>query len=664
MELQLKANDLHTEEQVLKFEKIATLIGENGSGKSKILYSIYEDCTGSNDFPCPIVIGFSSGLNERFSHLNRRLKKNFNSDEIHTASYFYDKSWAKLIIFLASCLETGHTKSFLIKHNYFEDLNKEVTLNFKFRVKKTYIDKAKAAELQELKGTVSAFLQNPFHKKLSVFIEEILEMEDYDFSYPIKPVEIQLDSSILNSPIERMDFHESSKSVELAAQDIDFLSEIMDILVDESAHDKKQKLGEVIQQLMDYMSPKIKKEILNKFKSNLSEDTSELESMLIKIAENEKAKAAQKQEKIKAISDQRIAGILFFTEAALEDAFVLKKSMDLRFGDLTLEELSDGEYQLLFIYSLIDLFDSENTLFLFDEADSHLHYKNVEKLWALLHGIKGHAITTTHLLDSISAKENRIEHLKVVEKGRINDDNKIKQLINRLSVLSRAKSVEFEVCGKLPNIALLDDYNDWVIFIKLAARKGLDVTLLSQVHAIGKPSSRNDDNEQIGKAKVDWTQSLSKTETNIETTNVFLVCDRDNSNPRWHENGVLLLGAPREEANRIRWPGNRRVQTHLLAWRRREIENYLLSYSALTHFGILNAINSDKLAQGFHLRDGDPGDNDGIRMLDVKHVVNPLIENQGFGKDLTKIEFYINQMKPKEISEDITNMYNFIIGKL
>ena len=237
-------------------------------------------------------------------------------------------------------------------------------------------------------------------------------------------------------------------------------------------------------------------------------------------------------------------------------------------------------------------------------------------------------------------------------------------MINRLSVLSRAKSVEFEVCGKLPNIALLDDYNDWIIFTKLAARKGLDVSLLAHVHAIGKPSSRNDDNEQIGKAKIDWTQSLSKVETEFETLNVFLVCDRDNSNPRWHENGVLLLGAPKEEVSRIRWPRNRRIQTYLLAWRRREIENYLLFYSALTHFGIIGAINNNQLGQGLHLRDGDPGDNDGIRMLDVKHVVNPLIETQDVGKDLTKIEFYINQMKPAEISEDITNMYNFIIGKL
>ncbi len=223
--------------------------------------------------------------------------------------------------------------------------------------------------------------------------------------------------------------------------------------------------------------------------------------------------------------------VSFFTQAADNDYFIDKKGYKLVFnGGIELDQLSDGEYQLLFLYALIDLFDAPSTLFLLDEADSHLHYKNVEKLWSLLHSIQGYAITTTHLLDSISARENRIEHLKVVENGRINEDNKIKQLINRLSVLSRAKSVEYEVCCKLPNIALLDDYNDWIIFTKLAARKGLDVSRLEQVHALGKPSSRNDDNERIGKAKIDWTQSLSKAETDFETLNVFLICDRDNSN--------------------------------------------------------------------------------------------------------------------------------------
>lgn len=600
MELNLAPNPLHPQAQTLRIDKIATLIGENGSGKSSILQSVFEQRLAGKDHENLKVVCFSSGQNENYSakfstYLNRERKAGRG---LSLECFYYDKSWSKLLIFLATTIKRkGKVRAFLAERNYVveneinegSDREKDdlsTTLKCTFKVDKNYIARVQDALSREERGEADTLRATPYFRSLESFITNLIS-RSYEFEEPLRKQTINITANGL------------------------------------------------IQVSFDY--PR-------------QVQTGDDEAG----APNAQAQATS--------WDPEVA---FFTQAADNNYFIDKSRCKLVFnGNIELDQLSDGEYQLLFLYALIDLFDSDSTLFLFDEADSHLHYKNVEKLWALLHDIKGHAITTTHLLDSISAKENRIEHLKVVEKGRISEDNKVKQLINRLSVLSRAKSVEFEVCGKLPNIALLDDYNDWVIFTKLAARKGLDVSLLAHVHAIGKPSSRNDDNEQIGKAKIDWTQSLSKAETEFETQNVFLVCDRDNSNPRWHENGVLLLGDPREEVSRIRWPGNKRIQTFLLAWRRREIENYLLSYSALTHFGAIGAINNNQLGQDLHLRDGDPGDNDGIRMLDAKQVVNPLIETQGVGKDLTKIEFYVNQMKPAEISEDITNMYNFIIGKL
>jgi ABC-type multidrug transport system ATPase subunit len=602
MELNLAPNPLHQHLQTLTIDKVAALIGENGSGKSSILQSVFEQRLTGRDHRHLKIVCFSSGQNENYSEKfsaylskERKAGRGLNLD-----CFYYDKSWSKLLIFLATVIKRkGKVRSFLVEHDYVlestveegsEREKDDLSTVFKcpFKVDKKFVDRVQDALRQEESGETNTLRASPYFRSLESFIANLVS-SDFEFEESLRKQTIELNAN------------------KLVQVSFDYPRQIQ-------AGDDEAQAGEANAQ---------------------------------------------------AMSTSWDPEVAFFTQAADNNYFIDKPRCQLVFNNnIELDQLSDGEYQLLFLYALIDLFDSDNTLFLFDEADSHLHYKNVEKLWAILHSIKGHAITTTHLLDSISARENRIEHLKVVEKGKINEDNKIKQLINRLSVLSRAKSVEFEVCGKLPNIALLDDYNDWIIFIKLAARKGLDVALLAQVHAIGKPSSRNDDNEQIGKAKINWTQSLSKAETDFETTNVFLVCDRDNSNPSWHENGVLLLGAPRDEVSRIRWPGNRRVQTYILAWRRREIENYLLSYSALRHFGVLDAINNDQLAQGFHLNDGDPGDNDGIRMLDVKHVVNPLIETQCVGKDPTKIEFYINQMKPEEISEDITNMYNFIIGKL
>ena len=595
MELNLTPNPLHRQVQTLRIDKVATLIGENGSGKSSILQSVFEQRLAGRDHEQLKVVCFSSGQNENYSEkFSTYLKRERQSGRgLSLDCFYFDKSWSKLLIFLATAIKrNGKVRSFLVERSYVteSELDKDdlsTTFKCSFKIDKNYIDRVQDALKREERGETDTLRATPYFRSLESFVTNLIS-RGYEFDEPLR-----------------------KRIINITANGLIQVS--FDNQRDVQVGDDEAEAGDPDAQAM-------------------------------------------------AISwDPEVA---FFTQAADNNYFIDKLGCKLVFkNDIELDRLSDGEYQLLFLYALIDLFDSDNTLFLFDEADSHLHYKNVEKLWALLHSIKGHAITTTHLLDSISAKENRIEHLKVVEHGRINEDNKIKQLISRLSVLSRAKSVEFEVCGKLPNIALLDDYNDWIIFTKLAARKGLDISRLAPVHAIGKPSSRKDDNEQIGRAKIDWTQSLSKTEAEFATQNVFLLCDRDNSNPQWHENGVLLLGAPKDEVNRIRWPRNG-VHTYLLAWRRREIENYLLSYSALTHFGVIDAINNDLLAQGFHLRDGNPGDNDGIMMLDVKHIVNPLIQTQGVGKDLNKIEFYINQMKPEEISEDITNMFNFIIGKL
>ncbi|HDI6380973.1 TPA: ATP-binding protein, partial [Escherichia coli] len=85
--------------------------------------------------------------------------------------------------------------------------------------------------------------------------------------------------------------------------------------------------------------------------------------------------------------------ITFFTQAADNDYFIIKPSLQLEFkNNIELNDISDGEYQVLFLYSLLDIFDSPNTLFLLDEIDSHLHYKNIELLWHRLHSINGYAI--------------------------------------------------------------------------------------------------------------------------------------------------------------------------------------------------------------------------------------------------------------------------------
>ena len=588
MKLTLAPNPLHDQSQTLYIDKVATLIGENGSGKSTILHSIFSERLNSSGVSKLRTVCFSSGQNESFSknfneHV-RRIRRRGKSMAL--SSFYYDKTWSKLLVFLATTLiRDGKTRAFLLEKGYAEesqDINKDdisSKLSFSFRIDKRYAQRVQAALKKEEVGEKGTLRQTPFYRSLESFVEGLID-RNYLFEDKLPTREVELSSyELLSIKFARIDPDED-------IDEVDF-----------------------------------------------GDDPS----------------------------------ISFLTQA-VNGNFINKRSFKLRLlGNIELDDLSDGEYQLLFLYALIDLFDGPQTLFLFDEADSHLHYKNVEKLWSLLHSIQGKAITTTHLLDSISAKENSIEHLKVVEHGRINEDNKIKQLINRLSVLSRAKSVEFEVCGKLPNIALLDDYNDWIIFTKLASRAGLDVNRLATVHAMKKSSSYATVNETFGKSKIDWLHGLSKIESPLVTTQIFLICDRDEAALDWNTaNGVQVNGKVyRELLNAVQWPGGARVLPYLLAWKRREIKNYLLSYSALQHYRVLGQVNNAELLRApCYLQQGNPGDNDDIRRLNAKSVIDPLINTDGVGLDTERLQAYIDLIPKEEISEDITNMYNFIIGKL
>lgn len=605
MELTLAPNPLYDQPQTLNINKVATLIGENGSGKSSILQSVFEERLNKRAHHHLNVVCFSSGQNENYSEkFGVYLKRERQAGRgLGLECLYFDKPWSKLLIFLATATKrSGKVRSFLRERGYvtestFEGDDQTTYLKCAFKIDKNYVNRIQDALRREENGEVDTLRNTPYFRSLDSFISSFLS-NDYGFEQPLR-----------------------KRTIEIPA------SRLIDVSFD---YPRQAQAGE----------------------------------------EGIEAGEANAQAKNTAFDPE----VSFFTQAADNDYFIDKQGYKLIFKDgIELNQLSDGEYQLLFLYALIDLFDTPNTLFLFDEADSHLHYKNVEKLWSLLHSIQGHAITTTHLLDSISAKENLIEHLKVVEQGRINEDNKIKQLISRLSVLSRAKSVEFEVCGKLPSIAILDDENDWKIFVKLAERKGHDVTRIESVSPLKKPSSYTCDEDTLGEVKVNWVKALGSSESQIFTRKIFLICDRDEANPNWKPNGVQLAGRTYGElVSSIKWAEGYRVDTFLLAWKRREVKHYLLSFTALLHYNQIDTVNNDRLAAGFHLRSNDAGDNDGIRKLPsdiVKAATHSLINNLTGAEDekglcMEKLQAYIDLIPPDEISEDISNMYNFIIGKL
>ncbi len=590
--LPLPGNVLYTTSQTLEFDKIATFIGRNGSGKSTILKSIFDEKLKSTMYQDYKVVCFSSGQNESYStdfskYLNiERSKRN----ALNLDCFYYDKLWSMLLIFLATTgKHDGLVRRFLKQNNYvieneFEE-DESTKLSFKVKVDPSYTNLVKQAIEDEAAGTSDVITHKAYHRTLHNFIDSLV-IADYDFSTPIEQKKIQLNQTALSSVSFEADEHASFDSK-----------------------------------------------------------------------------------------------VMFFTQAADNDYFILKDSFDLTFKKedktLHLQDLSDGEYQLLFLYSLIDLFDSENTLFLLDEADSHLHYKNIEKLWNIYNGAQGSIITTTHLLDSIT--KSGIERLKVIEDGQLKPGKNLIHLTARLKDLSEINNVKFQALSLFENIVLIDDENDWEQFKLLAINKLASSAAerlaverkLNNFIAIKCHSGYEGKNSEIfaGK-KLLWLKNFTEYLGGHphKTKNIFLICDRDElplTNLGTNKCDLLLQG---ESVNKI----TQSLTSHLLSWKRREIKHYLLSYTALID-------NIDEIEAELDLGDrskllvGSSGDyktngeyNDKLGSLksgSIKNIVDPYINVDGQGFCIEKAQTYVNTIPKEEISEDIVNMYNYLVGE-
>ncbi|WP_188007289.1 AAA family ATPase [Photobacterium damselae] len=594
--LPLPPNVLHDQPQELKFDKIATFIGGNGSGKSTILKSIFDAKLKGSLYEEFKVVCFSSGQNEsyseRFAHyLNteRKDKRALNLD-----CFYYDKSLAKLLIFLSTTgNQNGLVRKFLryngyvIESEFEEDDSTKIT--FDIKVDKAYVSLVEQAQKEEAQGNSDVMTNKAYHLTLSNFINTLVD-DSYDFRQPLELKTIQLSQSGLSKVSFETDEHTSFDSK-----------------------------------------------------------------------------------------------IMFFTQAADNDYFVVKKSLDLEFlkvngssreesKPLRLEDLSDGEYQLLFLYALVDLFDRENTLFLFDEADSHLHYKNIDHLWTTFNKISGRALTTTHLIDSIS--KSGLDKLKVIEKGEIKSGEKISYLSSRLKELSEINNTQLKAMSIAENIVFMDDEDDWIIFKQLAIRKLAEteekkaqmISFLNKFIVIKQESGFEKDAQVFGYAKIKRLDNfVGYLEGHLHNTkNVYLICDRDEyllNNIGTEKCKLLVQNNGTQKFNK------NKLTSHLLSWKRREIKHYLVSPTALVNtVDELNEIFD--LGRKTGLSEGNPGDydtngkyNDKLASIEsnlVKDLVDPYVKDEvGFCSN--KTQAFVNRIPKEEISEDIVEMYNYLV---
>ena len=591
MELTLAPNPLCEEPQTLCINKVAMLIGENGSGKSSILHSIFEKQIVSENSQLRLICA-TSGQNENFSSLFERkitsLRSRRDLGDIDLSCLFFTSKDARFLSFLAySFKKDGLVYSFINNHKSLKGkVNPQLIVTI--TVPDPYIRNVQQDQTAEEKDYEHPSIRKrPFNQRLDLFLESVSTLPDLDALLQtgkgFKPVEAVISCEQL----------------------------------------------------------------------------------------------------FEAFDGSRDSATKFFIEGSYNEYFFSASEMQLNLTEkIEFSKLSDGEYQFLFMAALVDLFDHESSLFMLDEVDSHLHYKNVERLWSILTKIKGKTLTTTHLVDSIS--ENDFDSLFLIEDGKIRNENKSQKVLERLKVLSKSKVVELEIAAKLSHICLIDYYNDWTIFELLAKKKGLDWEPLSIINPIAKSSGYSSAGDVFGAEKVSWVNDLRDMKDYLRSckaekhgkqnalhyrkiTNIFLLCDRDelhdtNINAN---SGVEVVGVDFPKKLDIHLPCPERINSFLLAWKRREIKNYLLSFSALSERGVIDQVNNELILRNpNYLQPNNPGDNDDIRHLNAKEIIDPLINNEGIGLEIEKLQAYIDLIPPEEISEDITNMYNFIIEKL
>lgn len=357
----------------------------------------------------------------------------------------------------------------------------------------------------------------------------------------------------------------------------------------------------------------------------------------------------------------------FFAWSTEKSNFIFKKETNLYFKDgLELSHLSDGEYQLLVVYALIDLFDDKETLFLLDEIDSHLYFENVQKLWGILKNVQGKVITSTHSADSIVA--NNINNVRLVDKGKVESRLVANNLINRLEVLSSENNYRFLLASKIEYLALVEDESDWFIFKKLCEIKIDDFNpdVFEKIQFIKRHSGYHNSGEVFGGTKLEWVKLFNNQVKTSVTESIFLICDKDNlSVTDIQESGLLINSKNSERQSKIKLKGSGNRHAYLLSWKRREIENYLLSYTMLSNESMIDSINR-KLSPDNQLKENDTADNDGVRELDIKdeiqslYLKDELTESTVGGIDYEKLENIIQQIPSTEISQDIENLYNFI----
>ena len=248
-------------------------------------------------------------------------------------------------------------------------------------------------------------------------------------------------------------------------------------------------------------------------------------------------------------------------------------------------------------------------------------------MWDSLKNVQGKVLTTTHISDSIL--KNDIDGIKLIDKGQIVEDLTFMALSKRLSSMLGKKNYRFEILSRVENAVLIDDQTDWKIFISLAKIKlgNSYNSKIEKIVPIKLSSGFGKNNIVLGKGKLEFIKQFEKrTQQNnaCKTKNIFLICDLDDFN-RNKVNDDLSVNFT-DEYKSLKKFNSKNTATHLLAWKRREIENYLLSTTMLGQVERLQALETSFPHLNFAINNNLDAMMD-ITNYDAKTLVHPIYKD-------------------------------------
>ena len=573
-------------EQNINFSNgnICTLIGENGSGKSTILESIFNKYIEEDGKK---VICFTSGQNELFYSIfdkHKQQSNKFKPDENNIInSFYFDYWWVRFLVFFAVTIKrNGKVKQYFDEKNY--DLS-SLLIDFKFRVRQPYINQIKNELERESNG-------------------------EFAIESKRRTIHYNLLLKLINKKINpNYDFDEINNNI---------------------------------------------------VKRTLSLNITEARNIF-----------GNEANKIFTFLSHATMGWLSNIDIESCDLYLQQNSEELEF-----EQLSDGEYQLLSIYALIDLFDSGDTIFLLDEIDSHLHFSNINKLWNILKTINGKVITTTHISESIL--NNDFNSISYIEKGKIVNNLVPKKILEKISNVVNQEKFLYKVCSKIENLVLIDDEADWEIFKYLVFQKiGEEaVNILKNITPIKETSNWNFEGNIFGGAKMEFVANIKEYSHNntVSLKNIFMICDKDDYN---EANINLTLECKKTDKirpylDRIECFNSGQTKSYLLSWGRREILHYLLSYSMLKEYNELDNLEAIIPYVSEQYIDKNFDDDANLKTATKEKVkfikCLMLLDNGDISADnwtdYEKMKTLIGKIPPNEISEDVVKMYEFIKNKI